>query len=203
MKHDELGTQTSAPALGLRITIGAAALVIFVALAIVAVQSGCGGDGAEQASNTTSSAPQASAPQGGGPVAALPAVATSTSAAAGGRVIALGDSLPPDVAVAVEDTLVRPGDVVEITAEGSDDVSQVGLSDGLGRLQLFRRDEGSNVWRVLYRVPIRTTKDRVALSVTALNDLNRWRRVWVFIDVQPSVPSAEPEIHDDDTSVVK
>jgi hypothetical protein len=102
--------------------------------------------------------------------------------------VALGDSLPPDVVAAVEDTVARPGDVIEITALGSDDVSQVGLSDGRGKLQLFTRDGASSTWHILYRVPLKTHGDRLALSVTALNDINRWRRVWVFIDVRSDAP---------------
>jgi hypothetical protein len=85
-----------------------------------------------------------------------------------------------------------PG-VIEITAQGSDDVSQIGLSDGLGRMQLFTHDPASSVWHVLYRVPVGTTKDRLALSVTALNDVNRWRRVWVFVNVRQTASSSAVE----------
>ncbi len=168
--------------IGLRIALAAAAL------AAVAALSGCGGS-TEQASSTPNGETSV-AVQAGTASAAMPAVATSPSTpSSGSRIVALGDSLPPDVAVAVVDSLINPGDVVEITAQGSDDVSQIGLSDGLGRMQLFTRDPASNVWHVLYRVPVRTTKDRIALSVTALNDLNRWRRVWVFVNVRQEASS--------------
>jgi hypothetical protein len=40
------------------------------------------------------------------------------------------------------------------------------------------------VWRVSYRVPLRPKQERLGLSVTAQNDLNRWRRVWIFLHVQ-------------------
>ena len=37
-----------------------------------------------------------------------------------------------------------------------------------------------------YRVPIRTRTERVGLSVTASTNSNRWRRVWVFMNVEPA-----------------
>ena len=185
MKHTFTGSQTSAPALGLRITLAVAALAALVSVGMVA---GCSGDGADNRDSVANSTPASSTTSGGGSVAAMPAVLTSpTVPSSGGHIVALGDSLPPDVNAMVEDSLAAPGQVIAITAQGSDDVSQIGLSDGLGRMQLFTRDPASNAWHVLYRVPLKTTKDRLALSVTALNDVNRWRRVWVFVNVdQPS-----------------
>jgi hypothetical protein len=169
---------------------GLHAALAAVALAAITAVAGCGGEGTEQASSPSNEAQPAIAVRGQATATTMPAVATPPSKpSSGGQIVTLGDSLPPDVAVAVVDSLVNPGDVVEITAQGSDDVSQIGLSDGLGRMQLFSRDPASNVWHVLYRVPVRTTKDRVALSVTALNDLNRWRRVWVFINVRQQASS--------------
>jgi hypothetical protein len=192
MKRTNIAVRTSTPALGLNLGIAAAAL------ALIAMAAGCSGDGADNSSTAASTTPVASEARGGGSVTAEPAVlAPPVASPAGSRVIALGDSLPPDVNVSVEDSLAAPGEVVAISAVGSDDVSQIGLSDGLGRMQLFTREAGSNAWHILYRVPLKTKRDRVALSVTALNDVNRWRRVWVFIEVrQPSSGDVDPA--DDD-----
>ena len=180
-------TNSSSPHLGRRIALAVAAFAAIVAAGI-ALGTGCGA-GHDQ---RTASAPATTQTDAAPAVAQAPATgAAPASVSQGpaaspwvGHVVALGDSLPPDVAVTVEDTLVHPGEVVEITARGSEDVSQVGLSDAVGRVQLFTRDPVSNDWRVLYRVPLRTSKDRIPLSVTALNDVNRWRRVWVFLHVR-------------------
>ena len=176
-----------APGLGRRIAIAAATLALLVA-AGMALGTGCGAKHAERTASAAGGSQTDAVPVS----AQMPATGATPAAAAApavspwvGHVVALGDSLPPDVAVTVEDTLVRRGEVVEITAQGSEDVSQVGLSDAVGRVQLFTREPVSNDWRVLYRVPLKSSKDRIALSVTALNDLNRWRRVWVFLRIRP------------------
>ena len=193
MKRTPTVPQTSTPALGLRIALAVAAL------AVIAAVAGCGGDGADNRASVASATPDASTTRGGGSVAAAPAVLTPPAApSSGSRVVALGDSLPPDVTASLEDSLAAPGEVISITAQGSDDVSQVGLSDGLGRMQLFTRDPSSNVWHVLYRVPLKTTKERVALSVTALNDGNRWRRVWLFVQVQRPAEGDADEVNSDE-----
>jgi hypothetical protein len=188
--------RTHSPALAVGLAIGLAALGV-AALAAVVTIVGCGGDPSTSVANT---APIQSTSADRAPVAVMPAVSPppSSSTERGSLVVAFGDSLPPDVSVTVEDSIAAPGGVVSITAQGSDDVSQIGLSDGLGRMQLFTRDPASNVWHVLYRVPLRTRKDRIALSVTALNDVNRWRRVWVFVGVQqPGADTDGEESHDD------
>lgn len=94
------------------------------------------------------------------------------------------DALPPEVDAAVVDSTVTPGSVVEISALASSDVVDMGLSDGIGKEQPFSYDSTMNVWRALYRVPIRTSKDRLGLAVTATNQTGHWRRVWVFLDLQ-------------------
>jgi hypothetical protein len=58
------------------------------------------------------------------------------------------------------------------------------LSDGIGKPEPFYHDASANLWRVSYRVPLRPKQDRLGLSVTAENDLNRWRRVWIFLNVR-------------------
>jgi len=41
------------------------------------------------------------------------------------------------------------------------------------------------VWRAYYRIPMSGKSEHPALSVTAKNGANRWRRVWVFFTVVP------------------
>jgi hypothetical protein len=94
------------------------------------------------------------------------------------------DSLPPEVDAAAMDSVVTPGAVVEISALASEDVVDMGLSDGIGKEQPFAYDSTMNVWRALYRVPIRNSKDRIGLAVTATNQGGHWRRVWVFLNLQ-------------------
>jgi hypothetical protein len=101
------------------------------------------------------------------------------------------DSLPPEVAVSVEDTLVTPGAPVEVTAQASVDATDLVLWDGIGKRQSLVYDLKGKVWRTFYRVPIKTSRDRLALSVTAKSPGGRWRRVWLFLTVQR--PTSEPE----------
>jgi len=94
------------------------------------------------------------------------------------------DSLPPEVAVSTADTLVVPGAVVEITALGTPDVVEITLSDRLGTKQPFSYDAAAKHWRAFYRVPLKSPEERLALSVTARNSINKWRRVWIFLPVR-------------------
>lgn len=94
------------------------------------------------------------------------------------------DSLPPDVAAYVVSKVVEPGEIIEVAAQGSPDVSEVSLADGIGRVLPMTYDSTAGLWRVFYRVPIGATADRLGLSLTAKNSLHRWRRVWVFLTVQ-------------------
>lgn len=102
-----------------------------------------------------------------------------------------GDSLPPEVIASTSVEHAAPGAIVEITAEGSADVTAMTLTDGRGRTQPFTFDEASGVWRTLYRAPLQTAGDRVGLSVTAKNAANRWRRVWIFLNVGREVAPAD------------
>jgi hypothetical protein len=95
---------------------------------------------------------------------------------------AAADSLPPDVVATASALVAQPGQVVEITAQGSTDVTEVIFSDGLKKTPLAYDMEAKS-WRAVYRVPMRTKADRVGLAVTATNGQGRWQRVWVFIDV--------------------
>lgn len=102
------------------------------------------------------------------------------------------DSLPPEVSASVQDSVVTPGAAVEITAEASIDATDLVLWDGIGKRQSFVYDLKGKVWRTYYRVPIKSA-NRLALSVTAKSQGGRWRRVWVFLDVQrPGVETPEP-----------
>jgi hypothetical protein len=103
------------------------------------------------------------------------------------------DSLPPDISVSAPDTPVIPGNPVEIIAHGTPDVAQVVLWDGIGQKQLMTFDSEGKVWRVFYRVPLRASRDRLELSVTAKNGANKWRRVWVSLIIQREVTEAKPE----------
>lgn len=99
-------------------------------------------------------------------------------------------SLPPEVAVSVSDPLAVPGSIVEITAEGSADVTGITLSDGRGQTRPFSYDAAANVWRASYRVPLRSAAERLGLSATATNGGNRWKRVWIFLEVLPKQTTA-------------
>jgi hypothetical protein len=100
-----------------------------------------------------------------------------------GRSFVSADSLPPEVAAYGPDTLVTVGEVIEITARGSADVCKMILTDGLGKKQTMTYDAAENLWSTFYRVPLRLSTERAELSVTASNGHDRWRRVWVFVDV--------------------
>ena len=102
-------------------------------------------------------------------------------------------TLPPEIVANVTDSLVVPGSVVEITAEGSSDVTEIVLSDGRGQSRPFVFDASANVWRASYRVPLRSTTERLGLSATATNGGSRWKRVWIFLNVLPKQTTASAE----------
>ena len=94
-----------------------------------------------------------------------------------------GLSVPPDVVANVSDSFVTPGQPIEVTVEGTPDITEMALADGRGDAIPMVRDSSGLVWRVNYRVPLRPRTDRLGLAVTAKNDAHRWRRVWVFLTV--------------------
>ena len=169
------------------------AVLLAIVVAGAATAFGCGRHDDGRSASSTAAAPGTNVAQ---PASATDAhaVATSAEAAPAGEVAAAAsaDSLPPDVEASAADTLVAPGKVVEIVALGSDDVAAITLSDGIGKPQPLTYDPEAKVWRVFYRMPIRTRTDHVGLSVTATNGAGRWRRVWVFIGVQREAPVTEP-----------
>jgi hypothetical protein len=103
------------------------------------------------------------------------------------------DVVPPDVSASAADTLVSRGGIVEVTAQGSPDVEEVVLWDGIGKKQPLAYDMQAKVWRAFYRVPVSAQIQRVALSVTARNAAHKWRRVWIFLSLETEHVSAEPD----------
>jgi len=94
-----------------------------------------------------------------------------------------GLTVPPDVVASVSDSFVKPGQPIEVSVEGTPDITEMALSDGRGDAIPMVRDSSGLVWKVNYRVPLRPRTDRLGLAVTATNDTHRWRRVWVFLQV--------------------
>lgn len=165
------------------------------AASVVLLVVGCGGQPDDQASSSAGAGQTLVVAQASTPVETSRGTPQAQAAAAQGEGIAApsADSLPPDVAVTVADTLVFPGSSVEIKAEGSPDVVGVTLSDGVGRKQPFVYDAATDTWKVFYRVPMKARTERIALSVTARNAPQRWRRVWIFLSVQHEVGGALPD----------
>jgi len=164
------------------LVITASALVAFLAL-------GCG-EQKQQAAVETGATPAAAVER------TSPAVVTaaSTTTPEAGLTSEAGaalatDALPPDVTAFGPDSLVIPGNVVEITAQASTDVASMTLTDRLGQKYPMIYDTDAKAWRVQYRVPLKTHIDRLGLSVTATNGGNRWKRVWVFLNIQGGVPA--------------
>ena len=157
--------------------IAASAMLAFLAL-------GCG-EQKERASIETSATPAAAMRQ------ATPAAVASTGSATETIVKeepgTSKETLPPDVTAAAPDSLVTPGDVIEITAQASTDAQSVMLMDRLGHRYPFTYDVDAKAWRVQFRVPLDTTIDRLGLSVTATNGANRFKRVWVFLNIEGGV----------------
>ncbi|MGH7725922.1 MAG: hypothetical protein ACREOU_10900 [Candidatus Eiseniibacteriota bacterium] len=164
----------------------------------IASLTGCGsgeggGGGGEKVSVVTAESPTPGSGQGS---VVTPAV-TVPLAASPGAPIQLeveDDSTPPDAHILLEDTLVEPGETVEIVVHTTPDANRVLLSDGLQDPQALVRDAGSNTWRVNYRVPLRPQHERWGLSVTAKNEANRWRRVWVFLELPKETSEASSEL---------
>ena len=173
---------------------GAFAALFVAAIAAGLVLSGCGASG-DSGTKTETSA-QVEEQESGTHAQVASAVGTPAPAQPGlsAEEMATREGLPPDLEVTVADTLVSPGEVVDFTVEGTDDVSQIALSDGRDEPLPFVRDQGTNVWRGQYRVPLRPKHDRIGVSVTAKNDLARWRRVWVFLHVENAEATEECQI---------
>jgi hypothetical protein len=169
---------------------GALAMASAAALFLAA---GCG-EQEDRAASTGGTSTEAMAAEQRTPAgAAVPAAATPSLAETAATPAAAQeeprdaisiDSLPPDVAAYVVSKDVEPGEIIEVAAQGSPDVSEVNLADGIGRVQPMTYDSTAGLWRTYYRVPIQAQAERLGLSVTAKNSLHRWRRVWVFLTVR-------------------
>jgi len=166
-----------------------------VLIAVVMMAVGCGRrNGREVSGGSVSDGASVAAQTGDAtrlePVGAVSVEAASAPSAAeatefGGSLAAASvDSLPPDLVVSITDLSVRPGEIIEITADGSSDVVEITLSDGIRTTQPLVYDSAATLWRIFYRVPMGTTANRIGLSLTAKNAHNRWRRVWVFPKIQ-------------------
>ena len=178
--------------------VAASFLLLLVALGCGKEEKRVSATTSDARSQSVVAAPVATPAQGDG--APRTALASGEAGTAGGALqeeasgetpAVEGDAaLPPEVVVSVPDSLAVPGSIVEITAEGSADVTAITLSDGRGQTRPFAYDPGANVWRASYRVPLRSATERLGLSVTATNGGNRWKRVWIFLNVLPKQTTA-------------
>ena len=108
--------------------------------------------------------------------------------------VQVSGSKAPDLLAKAAKEVVSRGETIEITAQGSPDVIEMLLSDGYGTTQSLQFDATSSTWKTAYRVPLNMKLERLGLSIKAKNDENRWRRVWVFLNLpENTVEKAAPE----------
>ena len=161
-----------------------AATFALITLAAAVPLAGCGSHGESRAPSQPEAQASVAAPaEQSSPVPKQPGMPPG-NAGASEPSATRSDSLPPDIAVSLGDTLVTPGETVELTAEGTPDVVEVTLWDGVHERLAFTRDAEGNTWRVEYRVPLQLNSERLGLSVTAKNEAGRWRRVWLFLKLR-------------------
>lgn len=153
--------------------------------------TGCGREVGVAKSTETASAARSTVPAEAAQAAVSPAVAVKAPLVSGTE----EESLPPDLEIAPVDTLVSPGEPIEIVVRSTSDVTRVALYDGSGEKQALVREPGGDLWRVTYRVPLRPRHERWGLSVTATTEARRWRRVWVFLSVREATSglAAKPD----------
>lgn len=183
------GEKTSPDFPGLLTSIAIAAGLLLVAIALGLLITSCGGEKTKATSSAvvTPSATDAA-------VASVTETAESIERSAHAAQSLGGEPSPnaiPDLDCAVTRTNVAPGDTVEVIARTTPDAVSVTLSDGYQDPQALTHDPTSNLWRGVYRVPLHASWERLGLSVTARNDANRWRRVWVFLTL-PDDETASP-----------
>ena len=162
---------------------GTRTLLITASLTVAFLALGCGEQkehAAVEVNATTAAALQQPTPAA--VEATTPAVTGTVSEGEKGTT-----ELPPDVTAMVPDSLITPGNVVEITAQASTDATGLMLTDRLGTKYPFVYDMDAKAWRVQYRVPLTTHIDRLGLSITATNGSNRFKRVWVFLKIEGGV----------------
>ena len=150
----------------------------------------CGQEQEEAKPPVSAVTAQATPSPGSAPVAAAPALAVRTPVEAKS-----GDeeTLPPDVEVVPVDTLVTPGQPLEVVVRTTSDVTRLALSDGRDEPLAFVREQGSDRWKVTYRVPLKSHVERWGVSITARTDAGRWRRVWIFLHARDGTESAREE----------
>lgn len=184
-----------------RIVIGAwggATLIALVAMCMLL--DGCG---SQQKSNTAQNRVQSQPEVATAVVASNPSTVPAESGFETSQPGTLNEDpglAPPDVVAAVSDTFVTAGQAVEIKVQGTSDVTEMALSDGRGDAIPMVKDASGDVWRVGYRVPLRPSSDRVGLSVTAKNQAQRWRRVWLFLQVDDGKQQVENTVPAPDTT---
>jgi hypothetical protein len=152
---------------------------------LVVAVIGCGGSQEERSSTNAGATEASSGEQSGAMVVATLPVPANPATETEAETVPSADSLPPDVVASVASQVVVPGEAVEILAMGSPDVREVILADGIGRTQSFVYDLEAKAWRTFYRMPMTLHGEKLGLSVTAKNDGNRWRRVWLFLRTEP------------------
>ena len=168
-----------------RLDMGPRVLTVAGALAMALAMAGCRSQGTRQATQGTDAAQAAVVAANVPNIEPLPEAGSAPAVTQDGAPSASPDSVPPEIEASIPDTLFARGSVVEITAQASPDVGQIILADGAGRKQPFAYDSTASLWRTFYRVPMKRSSGPLALSVTAVNGLERWRRVWVFVPVEP------------------
>ena len=185
---DERAGRNQLAALGITVIV-ASIVVGFLAI-------GCGQQQSETATTETGTIQSADA--GKAPVAANTAASATgvkgTAPQADQATAAAGDSLPPDILATASADYAAPGEIVEITAQGTKDVVEVILKDGRGKTLPLTYDPAAGIWRARYRVPLRPATERLGLSVTAKNAQDLKQRVWVFLQVEKAAgETAEPD----------
>lgn len=168
--------------------------ILLASIVVAALAAGCGKHADTQALGGTATTQPAGFEPTGEVTRTLPDSARAEGGAPAGSGGTLSaDSLPPDLSVSAPDSLLMPGVAVEIIARGTPDVIEVSLWDGIGKKQPMTYDSEGKVWKAFYRVPLRFSAERVALSVTAKNGANKWRRVWVNLQIQGERTESKPE----------
>ncbi len=99
-------------------------------------------------------------------------------------------AMPPDILVTASQTVVEPGDVIDIAVQATPDVTEMTLWDGIHDRQALTYDADAKAWRVSYRVPLHLPWARTGLAITAKNDAQRWCRSWVFIESPAAAQTA-------------
>lgn len=171
---------------------GLGLLLLVAPLVAVLVMFGCGGEPKSVSSNDNGADVPSLVVSGPSAQTGASAVAAVQQGEAGGTELA-AEELIPDLTISVEDTTVVPGESVEIVARGTEDVDRIVMYDGLHERRAFAFDSTTGLWKAYYRVPLQPRSPRIALSVTASNHADRWRRVWLFLNAAPQEAVAAPQ----------